>query len=153
MIFPITFILTLFLTQIARAVGHDPFFRRLLLILVHVQATFKATYNPIYDSADETLNDVACSQLFATYMMFGMVPLFPFIGGAPNTTYNSPNCGAIWKVTNPENGAAIYFTGIDYSSGFDLSLETFVVIGGSTEKGSVEVEAEIVGRLTKGLTS
>jgi Cerato-platanin len=150
MIFPTTFILTLFLTQIARAdvaVGHDPFFRCLLLILVRVQATYKAVYNPVYDNATETLNDVACSELVTTFPMFGMVPFFPLIGGAPNTTYNSPNCGAIWKITNPANSAAIYFIGIDYSIGFDLSLETFLGIGGSTETGSVEVEAEIVAHL------
>ena len=155
MIFPTTFILTLFFAQIARSVPRtcgdsiSPKFSTSdgqynLAVPAPVRATFKAVYNQVYDNPSESLNNVACSELVTTYPTFGKVPLFPNIGGAPNTTFNSPNCGAFWRITNLANGATIYFTGIDSSSGFDLSLEAFVSIGGSTATGSVEVEAEIV---------
>jgi hypothetical protein len=155
MIFPITFILTLFFAHIARSVpqpcgdsilpkSSTPDGQYNLAVPAPVRASYKAVYNQIYDNPSESVNDVACSELVTRYPTFGKVPLFPTIGGAPNTTYNSPNCGAIWRIINPNNNATIYFTGIDSSSGFDLSLESFVKIGGSTVTGSVEVEAEIV---------
>ena len=155
MIFPATFILALFFAQIARSVpqpcsdfippkSSTPGVQNNLAVPAPVRATFKAVYNQIYDNPSESVNDVACSELVTRYPTFGKVPLFPTIGGAPNTTYNSPNCGAIWRIINPANGVTIYFTGIDDSSGFDLSLESFVKIGGSTATGSVEVEADIV---------
>ena len=157
MIFPTTFILALFLTgtQIARAVPQpcgnfiEPESSTLdgqynLVVPAPVQTTFKAVYNPIYDIATDSLDIVACSELATRYPTFGNVPLFPHIGGAPNTTYNSPNCGAIWKLTNTANNRSIFFTGIDDSSGFDLSLTTFVGMGGTTATGSIEVEATIV---------
>jgi hypothetical protein len=158
MIFPTTFILALFLTQIARAVpqpcgdfispeSSTPDGQYNLVVPAPVQATFKAVYNNIYDNPNETLNDVACSELVTKYPTFGKVPLFPNIGGAPNTTFNSKNCGAIWKLTNTAKKVSIHFVGIDDSSGFDLSLEAFVELGGKTAQGSVEIEAEIVAHL------
>jgi Cerato-platanin len=155
MIFPTTFILTLFFAQIARSVPQacgdsippksstrDGQYN--LAVPAPVRATFKAVYNPIYDNPSESVNNVACSELVTRYPTFGDVPLFPTIGGAINTTYNSPNCGAVWRIINPASGVTIYFLGIDDSSSLDLSLESFVKIGGSTATGSVEVEADIV---------
>ena len=160
MIFPTTVILAVFLTQIARAVPQpcgdfissgsstlNGWYN--LVVPAHVENMFEAVYNPVYDNSSQTLNNVACSKLASTYPEFGDIPLFPNIGGAPNTTYNSKNCGAIWKLTNAANSdLLIFFIGIDDSSSFDLSLEAFKAIGGNTGEGSVKIEAEIVGHVT-----
>ena len=155
MIFPATFILALFFAQIARSVpqpcsdfilpkSSTPGVQYNLAVPAPVRATLPAVYNQAYDNPSETLYNVACSELVTIYPTFGRVPLFPNIGGAPNTTFNSRNCGAIWKITNKATGVWIHFMGIDSSRGFDLSLKAFVEIGGSTATGCVEVEAEIV---------
>jgi hypothetical protein len=103
-------------------------------------------YNKIYDNRDGSLNTVACSQLDSKYSTFGNVPYFPFIGGAPNTTYKSENCGAIWRIT-AENGKWIDFVGIDDAGGFVLSEEAFEKLGGTKAAGRVYVNAEIVGHI------
>lgn len=112
-----------------------------------MQTTFigEAVYNNIYDKSYESVNDVACSELASKYPKFGDIPDFPYIGGAPYTTYGSADCGAIWKIT--ANGEWIYFVGVDASSGFDLSWEAFEELGGNAGIGHVDVEARIVGHI------
>lgn len=154
MIFPTTFIVTLFLTQIARAVPQgcgypiSPSTPEGQFHFDDPVVYYTAVYNPVYDNSSQSLNDVACSELASIYPEFGEVPLFPNIGGAPNTTYNSENCGAIWKITNFENNdLSIYFISIDDAENFDLSLEAFKAVGGDTDTGSLKIEAEIVGHI------
>ena len=152
MILLTTLIATLFLTQIARAVPQAcryPISPEGQFHFEDPVEYYTAVYNPVYDNSSQTLDDVACSELASIYPEFGDVPLFPNIGGAPNTTYNSTNCGAIWKITNFEdNDLSIYFISIDDASDFDLSLEAFKAVGGDTATGSLKIEAEIVGHIT-----
>lgn len=115
------------------------------LISATEQIPYKAVYNPEYENPNLSLKDVACSELALKYATLINIPSFPNVGGAPKTTYNSSNCGAIWKIVNKATGAQIYFVGIDYSSGFDLSANAFVEVGGDRAKGSVQVEALIYG--------
>ena len=113
-----------------------------------MQVPYKAVYNPEYDNPKLSLNNVACSQLVSEYATLGdITPYFPNVGGAPDTTYGSGNCGVIWKIINKDTGAVIYYVGIDNSDGFDLSEEAFEKVGGSKAKGSVGVEAAIVGHI------
>ena len=118
---------------------------RRFLISATVQVPYEAVYNPQYENPNLPLKDVACSELASKYATLINISYFPNVGGAPDTTYNSPNCGAIWKIVNKDTGAQIYSVGIDYSSGFDLSANAFVEVGGDRAKGSVQVEALIYG--------
>jgi len=151
MIYLTTFILALSVTQIARALPQgcrDPVLPdssapdgQFVVGPGPVIPTYKVVYNPVYDNPHQTLNDVACSELSSQFSQFHDIPTFPAIGGAPNTTFNSPNCGACWKVTNKANGKSTHFVGIDASSGFDFSEETFTKLGGSIGAGSFEATA------------
>jgi hypothetical protein len=154
MIFPTTFITTLFLAHIARALPQpcsdstSPESQYNLVGPEPVVANYKAVYNPTYDNPSLSLNGVACSNLQPQYATLGKLPLFPHVGGAINTTFNSPNCGAVWKITNLAHpGLFIYYVGIDASSSFDLSLKAFTDVGGSTAAGSVAISAVIVAHL------
>ena len=112
-----------------------------------VTAQFKVVYNPVYDNSSQTLNDVACSNLITLFPTLGDVPSFPFIGGAPDTSYGSTNCGMCWKITNVESDSSIYFTSIDDTVATDpslinLSLEAFLILDGSIETGSFGANVE-----------
>jgi len=138
MIFPTPFIFILFLTQVGRVVAQPT-----------LQTVYKTVYNDFYDNPTQTLNNVSCSNLNTQYPTLGYVPGFPFIGGAPNTAYNSLNCGMCWKITNVGNGRSIYFTSIDDTVATDpyllnLSLEAFNTLGGSIASGHLEATAEMV---------
>ena len=113
-----------------------------------VTAQFKVVYNPVYDNSSQTLNDVACSNLITIFPTLGKVPGFPFIGGAPDTSYGSTNCGMCWKITNVESDLSIYFTSIDDTVATDpslinLSLEAFLILDGSIETGSFGANVEM----------
>jgi hypothetical protein len=161
MIFPTTFIFTLFLNLVGQAmaqpaqpeVGHDPVSRRRRpdsSVLVQTQTVqYKAVYNSIYDNPSQTLDIVACSNLVKEYPVLGDVPGFPFVGGAPNTSYGSENCGMCWAVTNLESGLSLFFTSIDDTTATDpslinLSLEAFEMLDGSILAGSFEASLEMV---------
>jgi len=110
---------------------------------------YKAVYNEIYDNPNQKLDDVACSNLITQFPTLGSVPGFPFIGGAPNTSYGSTNCGMCWQVTNVESGLSLFFTSIDDTTATDpslinLSLEAFTDLQGSTEAGSFAAILEMV---------
>jgi hypothetical protein len=155
MIFPTTFIVALFLAHIARAAPqacHDPITYESSSTLDGqynlagpgpVIPTYKAFYNSVYDNGNNPLTLVACSTL--KFPHFKNVPLFPNIGAAPNTTFGSKKCGAIWKITNKANKESIHFTAIDdATAGFVLSLEAYEKLGGKLATGHVDVEAQIV---------
>ena len=108
--------------------------------------TKKATYDPVYDNASNSLNIVSCSNLVSKYPKFGSIPTFPNIGGAFVVTgFASPGCGTCWKLS--ANGSTIYFTAIDHASdGFNLSEESLNVLtdGHAVELGFANVDAEQV---------
>ena len=101
----------------------------------------KATYDQTFDNPSGSLNNVACSNgqygLASKYPTFGDIPGFPYIGGAYDIAWNSPNCGSCWRITNTANGVTIYMTAIDTAGqGFNLAKEAFDVLnsggGGNT---------------------
>ena len=156
MIFPTAIILSLFLTSIARALpqgcqdsitpklstsdaGHDFLyseFRRL-------------TYDPKYDESTRSTYTVSCSDgpngLAGRYPTFDRFPTFPHIGGAFNVVWGSPNCGACWLLTNPENGKSIRMAAIDHvDEGFNTAKSAFEELGGDIQKGSLQVDSVLL---------
>jgi hypothetical protein len=157
MIFPTTFIVALFFAHIARALPqacYDPTPDESSSTLDGqynlagpgpVIPTYKAFYNQVYDNGNNPLTLVACSNLIGKFPKFKNVPHFPDIGAAPNTTFNSKHCGAIWEITNKATKKSVQFTSIDgASAGFVLSLETYEKLGGKLAVGHVEVEAKVL---------
>ena len=110
----------------------------------------RATYDPTFDNSTGSMDGVACSNgangLETTFPTFGDVPSFPFIGGAYDIVWNSPNCGSCWNITNPETGLSIRMTAIDTSGvGFNLALEAFAnLTNGDTSVGVINVIANKV---------
>jgi hypothetical protein len=115
------------------------------------------TYDAAYDNKNSSLNSVACSNgangLAARFPTFGDVPSFPFIGGAFDVVWNSPNCGGCWNLTNPATGATINITAIDAAAaGFNIAQEAFEKLtGGDVSKGAVDVVANKVSPSVCGL--
>lgn len=109
-----------------------------------MQTEYKATYSDVYDEPNLSTNYVACSELVTEYPELYDIPGFPFIGAAPNNYYDSPTCGACWKITNVGNGRSIYFTSIDDSDPYEfvLSLKAFNALGGDKEVGNLEAAVE-----------
>lgn len=107
--------------------------------------TLKATFDTTYDNKNGSLNSVACSNgangLVGRFPTFGDVPSFPFIGGAFDIVWNSPNCGGCWSLTNAATGVSIHITAIDTAgAGFNIAQEAFVQLnGGQIGQGVVDV--------------
>ena len=120
-------------------------------------STLRATFDTTFDNKSGSMNNVACSNgangLAARFPTFGNVPSFPFIGGAFDVVWNSPNCGSCWKVTNPTTGAFINITAIDTAgAGFNIAQEAFVQLnGGQVGLGFLEVVATKVSPSVCGL--
>jgi len=110
-----------------------------------------------YDNKSGSMNNVACSNgangLTARFPTFGDVPSFPFIGGAFDVVWNSPNCGSCWTLTNAATGTSINFVAIDAAgSGFNIAQEAFVQLnGGQVGQGVVDVFATKVSPSVCGL--
>jgi hypothetical protein len=144
MIYFTTFILALFLTQIARALPQgcrDPVYPESSIPDEQFQfpnpTPLKATYDPTYDNPHGSLNSVACSNgqngLASKYPTFDKLPTFPFIGGAYDIVWNSPNCGGCWKITNRANNRSIHIIAIDTAgAGFNIAEEGFRALTGGS---------------------
>jgi hypothetical protein len=139
MIYFITFIFTLLLTHIARAVPacgdvafpedmYEPTYDDEQLVL----AIYNATMNTKYDNMNGITNILACSHLATLYPRFVNIPNFPYIGGAFDIQgHNSPNCGKCWRLTNRATDVYINFAAIDAAmSGFVLSEHAYNALGG-----------------------
>jgi hypothetical protein len=119
--------------------------------------TFRATFDTFYDNNSGSMNNVACSNgangLSARFPTFGDVPSFPFIGGAFDVVWNSPNCGSCWTLTNAVTGTSINFVAVDATGGgFNIAQEAFVQLnGGQIGQGTVEVTATKVAPSVCGL--
>jgi Cerato-platanin len=88
------------------------------------------TPHMITDNKIGSLNSVACSDgpngLAAQFPTFGNISSLPFIGGAFDVVWNSPNCGSCWNLTNMATGVSINITAIDSAgSGFNIAQEAF----------------------------
>ena len=142
MIYFTTFILALFLSQIARAIPQacgdavppelptpvEQFNLSLALTVV--------THNKIYGDGNVPTKGVACSKLYPPNFKFSNIPSFPRIGGASNIPRVPPDppgppCGLCWKLTNIDNGKWASITAIDHADqGFVISEEAFKILTG-----------------------
>jgi len=163
-----TFILTLFLAHIARALpracsdlvspgSDDPSSfsygdgdAQYTISNPVPVSQYKLTYDPSFDNQDGSMDRVACSDgphgLAARFAMFRDIPTFPYIGGAFDIVWNSPNCGSCWKITNTANNASITVTTIDTAGhGFNIAESAFEDLnGGEVGDGVLQVEAHKV---------
>jgi Cerato-platanin len=168
MVYITAFILTLFLTHIARALPRgcsdaispesDDALRlsygdsdaQYAITNPVPAAQYKVTYDPKFDNELGSMDRVACSDgrhgLAARFAQFRNVPTFPYIGGAHDIHWNSPNCGSCWKLTNTANNASITITTIDRAGhGFNIAETAFEELnGGEVGEGMLQVEAHKV---------
>lgn len=120
-------------------------------------ATLRTTFDPTYDNKSGSMNNAACSNgangLSARFPTFGDVPSFPFIGGAFDVVWNSPNCGSCWNLTNAATGTSINIVAVDAAgSGFNIAQEAFVQLnGGQIGQGVLDVFASKVAPSVCGL--
>ena len=158
MIYFTTFILTLLLSHIARAMPacgdaapeelYDPTFtdaQHALPIIV-----YDVTWTSRYDNKHGDTNGVTCNTgshgLALTYPHFRNFPDFPYIGGAWNAKFNSSFCGSCWNLTNLKNHKTISVTVMDYArSGYNISREAYKKLnGGRVGSGTLKAEAKQV---------
>lgn len=120
-------------------------------------STLRATYDTTYDNKSGSMNGVACSNgpngLAARFPTFGDVPSFPFIGGAFDVVWNSPNCGACWNLTNVATGVSISLTAVDSAgAGFNIAQEAFEKLNnGQIGSGVLDVVANKISPSVCGL--
>ena len=150
MIYFTSFVFTLLLAHIARAVPacgdvlssqkmYDTTYEDTEQLVV---ATYKVTWDATYDNAKGSTNSVACSNLTPKYPHFNSFPDFPFLGGAHDVHFNSPNCAKCWKLTETKTHRFIYFTAIDASASFNIGKRAFTVLnGGTIGNGTLQAEA------------
>ena len=149
MIYFTTFIFTLLLSHVAHAVpcGDVASSQELYNTDQPILSTYKVTWDATYDNPDGSTNSVACSNgpngLAGTYPYFEDFPDFPYLGGAFDIKWGSPNCGKCWNLTDTQTSRWIYFTAIDATeSGFNIGQEAFTALnGGTVGNGTLEVEA------------
>jgi hypothetical protein len=159
MIYLITFIYSLFLTQITRALPwacRDPVSPELFTQDPYVDTEYnlipsplRVTFDKTFDNAQGSLKSVACSDgengLASRFPKFGDLPNFPNIGGAFDVSFNSPNCGGCWMITNKANGAIILLTAVDTAAaGFNIAETAFRKLNGGQLGDTLEVEAQKV---------
>jgi hypothetical protein len=134
MIYITTFILALFLPQIASAQSQtcdavspevstpdeQHIFPPIPITVTDV------TYSNKYDNPKGLLKDTACSSMSPHYKFFGDIPSFPLIGGTSDILFDPTNCGTCWNLTNTANNKFIYLTAMDSAKvGFIISEEAY----------------------------
>jgi len=124
-----------------------------LLIALTSAQQLSVSYDAFYDSPDESLATVACSDgsnglITRGYTTFGSLKDFPNIGGAPEVTgFNSPACGSCWRLTynNDHTGeTAINILAIDVSRpDFNIGIEALNTLTGgqAIQLGRVPITA------------
>jgi hypothetical protein len=152
MIYFTSFIFTLLLAHVARAVPACDGVASSQVLYDDTEQPFapiyhKVTWDATYDNPNGNTNGVACSNgphgLAAKYPLFRDFPDFPFLGGAFDTKFGSPNCGKCWRLTDTTSKRFIYFTAIDASGSFNIGKHAFIVLNGGT-LGSGTLDAEAV---------
>jgi len=138
MICTISFALALFFTQVAHALPQPA---------APTPTPLRATFDTTFDNPTRSLNSVACSNgdngLVSKFPTFCDIPNYPYIGGAFDVAWNSPNCGGCWSIANPANGATIYMTAVDTAgAGFNMGTTAFKALnGGIIGQGVLDVAA------------
>ena len=138
----ISFALALFFTRVAHALPQPDIIPR---DPAAPPSTPRAAFDSTFDNPNYSVGNVACSNgangLAAKYPTFSKVPGYPYIGGAWDVAWNSPNCGGCWKITNPKNGAWVYMTAVDTAGhGFNLGTAAFNALTGGS-KTTIDVTA------------
>ena len=130
----VTFIFTLFLTQISCALpqacsNHISPISNLESVQHRLQygegsPTFTSLCDPAYDKPDGSMHTVACADpLEKKYPLFHDIPTFPNIGAAFDVKEGTPSCGECWEFTNHKNRLHIYLTAINSTfGGFKMSV-------------------------------
>jgi hypothetical protein len=98
-----------------------------------------ATYHSY--AATESMSTVSCSDGSNGMITKGystLAGLYPNVCAASFITWNSPQCGTCWTITNPQTSKSVSVTAIDgcgsvpgYSAHFDLAPEAFTALGGT----------------------
>ena len=137
MIYFTTFILALFLSQIARAVPQacgdvvPPELPTQVEELLPIPAPTVVTHNKKYDDPHHSTKDTSCPGLYSSHHRFHNFPSFPRLGGAYDIKHTppfpeSPFCGLCWLLTNEKNNHSVVITAIDHAAhGFVVSEEAF----------------------------
>ncbi|KAF8489431.1 Cerato-platanin-domain-containing protein [Russula emetica] len=161
MIYFTTFIFTLLLAHIARAVPacgdaaspkdlYDPTYDEVQQPLLD---TYKVTPSDRYDDPNGSTKSVDCSDgpngLAHRYPTFQKIPGFPNIGAVFNVEPGSPNCGKCWWLYNKETNETIYLTAIQGTgtarTAFSIAKKGFEKLnGGKVGSGSLQAEAQPV---------
>jgi len=101
----------------------------LIALLFASTQAITVSYDPGYDVATRSLDDVACSNgangLITRfgYLTQGQIPTFPKIGGASTIAgWNSPNCGQCYSLTYVPTGVTIFILAVDSAgAGFNIA--------------------------------
>ena len=145
-----TFIFTLFLSHIARAVCGDAASPKDLYDSTYddvqepLLVKYKVTWDWKYDTKNGDTKTVTCTNLATPYPKFGDIHMFPYIGGRFNVTQTKRGCQECWLLTYEHD--SIYLGVIDHvETGFVISHEAFVTLtgGGETELYAEGVEVSI----------
>jgi hypothetical protein len=142
----ISFALALFFTQVAYALPQAA---------APTPSPLRAAFDGTFDNPTYSVGNVACSNgangLASKYPTFNKIPNYPYVGGAFDVAWNSPNCGGCWSITNPANGVTIYMTAVDSAGhGFNLGTAAFNALNGG-QKNTINVVATKVPRSWCGL--
>ncbi|SPN97371.1 related to Protein SnodProt1 [Cephalotrichum gorgonifer] len=122
---------------------------------VATAAAVSVSYDRGYDDASRSMSTVTCSDgpngLASRFPTQGKLPVFPYIGGAPGVTWNSPLCGSCWKVTY--QGHSIHMLAIDSANGFNMAFAAMndLTKGNAEFLGTVQAEATQVDKSICGL--
>ncbi len=145
-----TFILTLILSYVARAVPacgdaappeelYEPY-----------EVTFDAEpiilepawWDTKYDNPNGDTSNVTCTSLAPGYPHFHDFPQFPYIGAAFDVKRDS--CSKCWQLTDLKTRKTIVLVAIDFTpSGFKLGKNVFTAFTGGTVM-PVQVEATLL---------
>ncbi|KAL4063296.1 Cerato-platanin [Scleroderma yunnanense] len=107
----------------------------------------EVTYNTIYDNPNTPLSSTACSNgdnglQTKGFETLGELPTFPYVGGIPGLTWNSPYCGSCWQLSYTDASGTtrtIVVTAVDEAWSFNLSQEAMDKLTGgiAVQKGTV----------------
>ena len=139
MIYFTTFILALFLTQIACAQQQtcgDALSPKLLVQDEQQNLPIpllRATYSKKYDNKSGLFSSTVCSHLSPHYKHFKDISSFPRIGGSYDISFQlppSPYCGECWNISHKSANKFIYITAIDTAQPgyFNLSESAFKLL-------------------------
>jgi hypothetical protein len=164
MIYFATFVFTILLSHIARAMPacgdvaspeglydtyDDTYDDEQFLEQPVLDDTYKVTWDSTYDNPNGNTDSVACSNgphgLAGTYPQFKDFPISPYIGGAFDVKWGSPNCGKCWKLYNKKTNKSISLIAIDAAgTGFNIAKEAFIKLGGNVGSGTLDAQAKQV---------